>query len=57
MAKIIKTNMSAKATDKAAAIVASEPVADMLQLNELIEKKVEEKTKKSIRTYSQRYKN
>jgi hypothetical protein len=42
MAKFIKTTSITTATDAAAAVVANEPAADMQQLNELIEKKVEE---------------
>jgi hypothetical protein len=46
MAKYIKMQLTLKATDDAAALVANEPAADMKQLNELIEKKVHEHTKK-----------
>jgi hypothetical protein len=46
MARFAKMNLISNATDEAAAIVANEPAANMVQLNELIEKKVEEKTKK-----------
>jgi hypothetical protein len=46
MAKFSKMTLTAKATDDAAAIVANEPSADMKLIEELINKKVNERTKK-----------
>jgi hypothetical protein len=46
MAKFSKLALVTKATDEAAAIVANEPAAEMHQLNDIINKKVAEQTKK-----------
>jgi hypothetical protein len=46
MTKFGKMTLTAKATNEAAAIVANEPSADMKLIEELIDKKVSEKTKK-----------
>jgi hypothetical protein len=46
MAKFSKLALITKATDEAAAIVANEPAAEMQQLNDIINKKVAEETKK-----------
>jgi hypothetical protein len=46
MAKYVKTQLTTKATDEAAAIVANEPAAEMKLLHEIIDKKVNEHTKK-----------
>jgi hypothetical protein len=46
MTKFSKMALTTKSTDEAAAIVANEPSADMKLIEELIEKKVNEKTKK-----------
>jgi hypothetical protein len=46
MAKFSKLALITKATDEAAAIVANEPAAEMQQLNDIINKKVAEQTKK-----------
>jgi hypothetical protein len=44
--KYIKTQLITKATDEAAAIVEQEPAADMKQLQEIINKQINEHTKK-----------
>jgi hypothetical protein len=51
MTKFSKLHLLTKATDEASEIIANEPSADMLQFQEIIDKKVEENTKKLTKDF------
>jgi hypothetical protein len=54
MTKFTKLKLLTKATDEAAEIVANEPAASMAQLEEIINKKVEEKTKQITKDFQRK---